>query len=371
MAIGARSKRILKYQCTGHWLIAVTPLRGVLGLLTILVAGSGLLLCVNPTKMPAVGPIILASAPLFEAAQQPSAPQPLTTAQIVARVDPSVALIRGKRALGTGFLVRPGLLATNAHVIEGEVINNLEVRFPAAGENSQGPIHAELAFKDPKRDLAFLRVKSDLPPLEIAQAYLFQKGDDVLIIGNPGVGAKLVLENAISRGVMSTRTTLDGQPFYQLGIAINPGNSGGPVIDLTGKVIGVASRKAAQLEGTAFCIPVEDLRAAMAKVESRPQTALAGATPAQASGLELRYGWKPGQTYVYAVHAAYQVGKNLVTMDGSSIYKVKASDKAGATLAHRGWLVTRRRSRDQASGPGDVTMPGGPASGRAQDGCSG
>lgn len=296
------------------------------------------------------------------AVQQPSAPQPLTTVQIVARVDPSVALIRGKRALGTGFLVRTGLLATNAHVIEGEVISNLEVRFPAAGDSSKGPLHVELAFKDPKRDLAFLRVKTDLPPLEIAQAYQFQKGDDVLIIGNPGVGTKLVLENAISRGVMSTRTTLDGQPFYQLGIAINPGNSGGPVIDLAGKVIGVASRKATQLEGTAFCIPVEDLRAAMAKVESRPQTAAAGATPAQASGLELRYGWKPGQAYVYAVHVAYQVGKKLVTMDGSSIYKVKASDKTGATLAHRGWLITRKRSKDQASGSGDVTMPGGPAS---------
>jgi hypothetical protein len=50
-------------------------------------------------------------------------------------VEPSVAVIRGKRALDTGFLVEPGLLAKNAHVIEGEIIKNLEIRFPSAGDD--------------------------------------------------------------------------------------------------------------------------------------------------------------------------------------------------------------------------------------------
>jgi len=52
-------------------------------------------------------------------------------------VEPSVAVIRGKRALDAGFLVDPGLLATNAHVIEGEIIENLEIRFPSAGDGQK------------------------------------------------------------------------------------------------------------------------------------------------------------------------------------------------------------------------------------------
>jgi hypothetical protein len=47
----------------------------------------------------------------------------------------SVAVVRGKRALGTGFLMEPGLLATNAPVVEGEIIKHLEIRFPSAGND--------------------------------------------------------------------------------------------------------------------------------------------------------------------------------------------------------------------------------------------
>jgi S1-C subfamily serine protease/HEAT repeat protein len=352
-----------------------TSLGRVLAHLTILFVGGGILSCGKSSEPPAIVPASTANAPVnasrpADADEAPPAPPErgakpaplsLTTAQLIAQVDPSVAVIRGKRTQGTGFLVRPGLIVTNAHVIEGEVTKNLEVRFPSAGDDQKGPLNAELAFKDPRRDLAFLRVKTDLPPLEIANAYQYQKGDDLLVIGNPGIGAKLVLENAINRGVMSTKTTIDGLPFYQLGIAMNPGNSGGPVIDRSGKVIGVASSKASQLEGTAFCIPVEDLRAALVKVGHQPEGAVAETSPAPKSGLDLRYGWKQGQTYVYSVRVTYEVGKSVVSMEGSSIYKVKSSEKDGIGLAHRGWVVTRKRTKDQASGSGgDVNLPGGP-----------
>jgi len=117
--------------------------------------------------------------------------------------------------------LRPGILATNSHVIDGELITNLEVLFPSAAEGQKGPFKTALISKDPKRDLAFLKVQTDLPPLEIAGSYVCQKGDDVLVIGNPGVGGKMVLENAASRGVMSTKAVIGDQHFYQLGIAIN------------------------------------------------------------------------------------------------------------------------------------------------------
>ena len=165
----------------------------------------------------------------------PDPGRPLSSAEIAAESEPSIAMITGDGSVGTGFLVRPGIIATNAHVIDGEFITNLRVRFPSAEKAQQGPITAELLYEDTRRDLAFLRVKSPLPPLRVAPSYTFRKGEDVTAIGNPGAGGELILENAISRGLMSTRTSLEGQRYYQLGIAVNPGNSGGPVFNSYGR----------------------------------------------------------------------------------------------------------------------------------------
>ena len=162
--------------------------------------------------------------------------------------------------------MRYGVVATNAHVIEEEFISNLEVRFPSAPAGSQGPTKAQLLYEDRKRDIAFLAVKSDLPVLPLAPNYSFVKGEDVIVIGNPGMGDETVLENAISRGVMSSKTVIEGMPYHQMNIAINPGNSGGPVFDSLGRVIGVATLKSNKTEAMGFSIPVEDVNAALAKV---------------------------------------------------------------------------------------------------------
>ncbi len=207
-------------------------------------------------------------------APAPTAARSLSAAEIAAESEPSIALISGDGSVGTGFLVRPGILATNAHVIDGEFITTLRVRFPSAEKAQQGPLLAELLYEDTHRDLAFLRVKSTLPPLRIVSSYRFRKGEDVTVIGNPGAGEELILENAISRGLMSTRTSIERQRYYQLTIAVNPGNSGGPVFNSAGEVIGVVTRKSAEQESLAFCIPVEDLNLALGKVDSLPEDAI-------------------------------------------------------------------------------------------------
>ena len=143
--------------------------------------------------------------------RRPEPSRPLSSAEIAAESEPSIALISGDGSVGTGFLVRPGILATNAHVIDGEFMTTLRVRFPSAEKDQQGPLLADLLYEDTHRDLAFLQVKSTLPPLRIAESYRFRKGEDVTVIGNPGAGNQLILENAISRGLMSTRTSLQGQ----------------------------------------------------------------------------------------------------------------------------------------------------------------
>ena len=209
------------------------------------------------------------------ATRRPAEPgRPLSSAEIAEESEPSIAMITGDGSVGTGFLVRPGVIATNAHVIDGEFITNLRVRFPSASKAQRGPITAELLYEDERRDLAFLRVKSSLPVLRVATSYTFRKGEDVTAIGNPGAGGELILENAISRGLMSTKTSLEGQRYYQLGIAVNPGNSGGPVFNSRGAVIGVVTRKSAEQESLAFCIPVEELNLAIDKVVTLPQDAI-------------------------------------------------------------------------------------------------
>ncbi len=238
-------------------------------------SGKGATAASGPGNQPAEA---ASSAAMPAAAREPTPrAEPgriLSSAEIAAESEPSIAMITGDGSVGTGFLVRPGVIATNAHVIDDEFLSSVRVRFPSAEKPLQGPITAELLYEDTRRDLAFLSVKSSLPPLRIASTYTFRKGEDVTAIGNPGAGGELILENAISRGLMSTKTSLDGQKYYQLGISVNPGNSGGPVFNSSGAVIGVVTRKSAQQEALAFCIPVEELNLAIDKVVTFPQDAI-------------------------------------------------------------------------------------------------
>jgi hypothetical protein len=142
-------------------------------------------------------------------------------------------------------------------------------------------------------------------------------------------------------------------------------------------------------QGTAFCIPVEDLRVAPGKISSRGEAALASARAPADGGVELRYGWKSGQTYVYAVRVSLEVGKAALTMEGSSIYRrstcsrfnrrVEAAQLRRSGSCGRAWLTgcarrapwggsVRAWACDQglASGLGRAGMRGGIRPGPAQ-----
>jgi S1-C subfamily serine protease len=193
----------------------------------------------------------------------------LTTEEIVAKSEASIALIKGKVSGGSGFLVRPGILVTNSHVIRLEFMENVRVHFPSAPESQRGPLKVRLLAEDVKRDWALLAIDSELPPLEVAGSYTFKRGQEVIVIGNPSVDGKLTLENAVSRGLMSSKATVKERSYYQLSVAVNPGNSGGPVLDSAGKVIGIVTLKGVNKEGMAFSIPVEELNAALGSVARR------------------------------------------------------------------------------------------------------
>jgi serine protease Do len=156
-------------------------------------------------------------------------------------------------------------------VIELELLTTLEVHFPSAAEGAKGPYRARLLDKNPRRDLAILAVDSSLPALLLARAYKFRKGEDVTIIGTPGLGGGKVLQNAVAHGILSTETELDGQSYYQLGASVNAGNSGGPALDSSGEVIGVVTSKARGREAIGFCIPVGDVAQALVRKDNLEQ----------------------------------------------------------------------------------------------------
>jgi S1-C subfamily serine protease len=242
-------------------------------------------------------------------------PHPLTTHEIVVRSEGSVALVRGHAGSGTGFVVRPGVLATNAHVIATEPVLALEIHFPSAPAGAKGPYSARLLYKDGHRDLALLAVEARQLPLELSRSYHFRRGEDVTIIGSLGMG-DVVLPNAVSRGVMSTEIDLEGHRFYQLGAAVNPGNSGGPAFNDQGQVIGVVTAKAAKQESISFCIPVEDLIAAIDTADSfSPEqlTSLTRQHDVEAIVRRLRIAGRANagafDAYISAIGGAFQRGE--------------------------------------------------------------
>lgn len=141
---------------------------------------------------------------------------------------------RRARSLGSGFVIdKSGLIVTNNHVIqdaaEVEVILQNEKR-----------LKAEVVGRDPKTDLAVLRVKpeTDLPAVAWGNSDTARVGDWVLAIGNPfGLGG------TVTAGIVSARgRDINSGPyddFIQTDASINRGNSGGPLFNMTGEVVGI------------------------------------------------------------------------------------------------------------------------------------
>lgn len=140
---------------------------------------------------------------------------------------------RRSSALGSGFIISPdGYIVTNNHVIESADEISIEL---FSGEE----LDARLIGRDPRTDIALLKVESDdpLPFVSFGDSDVARVGDWVLAIGNPlGQGF------SVSAGIISARNrTLQGSydDFIQTDAAINRGNSGGPLFNMDGGVIGV------------------------------------------------------------------------------------------------------------------------------------
>jgi serine protease Do len=141
---------------------------------------------------------------------------------------------RKSTSLGSGFIIdKKGIVITNNHVIQDAdeitvILHNNET------------LKAEVIGRDPKTDIAVLRVKpkKDLPSVKLGDSDKMRVGDWVVAIGNPfGLGG------TVTAGIVSARgRNINSGPyddFIQTDASINRGNSGGPLFNLAGEVIGI------------------------------------------------------------------------------------------------------------------------------------
>jgi S1-C subfamily serine protease len=170
------------------------------------------------------------------------------------------------RGSGSGFLWDElGHVVTNFHVIEGG--SRFVVTLADQGPE-EAAWEAEVVGVAPDKDLAVLRIEAPperLIPLPLGSSQSIVVGQRVLAIGNP-----FGLDQTLTTGVVSAlgrelsspsgRTIRD---VIQTDAAINPGNSGGPLLDSSGRLIGVNSQIYSPSGGSAgigFAVPVDTVR---------------------------------------------------------------------------------------------------------------
>ena len=156
-----------------------------------------------------------------------------------------------QRSLGSGFIMdKEGYIVTNDHVIEDA--DQIKVRL-----SNEKEFDAELVGRDPKTDLALIRIapSADLTPLAMGDSDALEVGNWVVAIGSP-----FGLEQTVTAGIVSAKgRTIGAGPyddFIQTDASINPGNSGGPLLDLQGRVIGINTAIVASGQGIGFAIPI-------------------------------------------------------------------------------------------------------------------
>jgi serine protease Do len=180
---------------------------------------------------------------------------------VTIRVDKGIRIEQGlgipDRVLGTAFYIdRSGYALTNYHVIASEVDPAYEGYSRMSVKPADSPedrIGAKVVGYDRLLDLAIIKV--DAVPeyvFSFAEASNLASGQKIYAIGSPAG-----LENTVTSGIVSAtgRKLLQTGDAMQIDAALNPGNSGGPLLDESGRVVGVVFAGMPQFQSLNFAIP--------------------------------------------------------------------------------------------------------------------
>src|SRR5947208_11218432 len=195
------------------------------------------------------------------------------------------------QSLGSGFIVDPaGYIITNQHVVERAADLKIHVT-----TNDGKTYNAHYITGDDKTDLAFIKIDDET-------AFPFINLDDISpnLLGQTVIAISKAVGygSSISRGVLSaakrniTVDDVEYKDLVQTDAAINPGNSGGPVIDLSGRLVGISSAKMAftpqgvPTQGLGFAIPAEVVRDSVVQFQkvAQKQPAKDGRAAQESSG---------------------------------------------------------------------------------------
>jgi S1-C subfamily serine protease len=172
----------------------------------------------------------------------------------------------GSGLTGSGVVVQPGVVVTNAHVVAG--IDEITVE-DSAGRHAATPV----AF-DPDTDLAVLRV-DDLvaPPLPLATTEA-ATGEGAAVLGYPGGGPLVVSpaavldeRSAVGRDIYGGGTVT--REVYVLQSSVRPGDSGGPFVDATGTILGIVFARSSVDDDVGYALTAAEVRTVLTQVPAR------------------------------------------------------------------------------------------------------
>lgn len=216
-----------------------------------------------------------AESPRDVTVRGPFAPAEQSTIDLFGNASPSVVYVTSIQRVRRGFTLdvtevpagtgsgfiwdEVGHIVTNFHVI-----NQRGASFTVT-LNDQSTYAAELIGIAPNNDLAVLKIdapREKLRPLAVGSSHDLKVGQSVLAIGNPfGLDQTLTtgIVSALGRTIRSP-SDVPIEDVIQTDAAINPGNSGGPLLDSSGRLIGVNTQIASpsgSSAGIGFAIPVD------------------------------------------------------------------------------------------------------------------
>ena len=173
---------------------------------------------------------------------------------------------------GSGFLISSdGMIVTNKHVV-----SDAKATYTVYLSNGK-KYDAKVLARDAVLDVAIVKIDATgLPYLPLGDSKSLKLGQSVIAIGN----ALGQFQNTISLGIVSglSRSIVAGDEgsdaseslnhVIQTDAAINPGNSGGPLLDLSGRVVGIDTAIVEGSENIGFALPIDTLKTVITSVEN-------------------------------------------------------------------------------------------------------
>ncbi len=180
----------------------------------------------------------------------------------------------GEEVEGSGFVVGPGLVVTNAHVVAGESVANVVV--------GDVPYPSTTVLFNPDLDLAVLRTSAPLGPVLQLDASTVGRGTQGVVIGYPGGGPLEYGPAGVTAAITAQGRDIYNEglvvrSIYELDATVRPGNSGGPLVGADGQVIGVVFSRSTVNPKVGYALASPPVAAAVATVGDRTAGVSTGA----------------------------------------------------------------------------------------------